>query len=421
MVLGNELLALLAQQQLMVMVTLFLLDSEGEATGTGGQRQLRLRRIRRQRRVHLLKFCKRMTFTLAMNIDALTQHRNGARLERPGLWWMHASTNFSPQEWKENFRMSRETFSLIVEALRGEIEKMETGLGCHSVEKRVAITIWRLATPNAYRCISQLFGVGKATAWGITHDVCRAIVRTLLPRYVKFPEGEELQRVKRGFAAIGMPQAVGAIDGTHIQIKAPKDCPHDYFNRKGFYSTIMQAVVDHKCRFTDIYIGWPGCVHDARVLVNSSVYRKGENGTLLPQERQLMSGVEVPLFIIGDAAYPLRTWLMKAYPETGRLTPRQVRFNHQLSRVRMVVERAFGLLKARWRSLSRINESKVENMTHLIAACCVLHNICQDSNQDVDMEADIHQEPIVQHPDPGLDAGPTPLQCRDALAQFLDQ
>ncbi|XP_072163175.1 uncharacterized protein [Diadema setosum] len=215
---------------------------------------------------------------------------------------------------------------------------------------------------------------------------------------------------------MGMPQAVGAIDGTHIPIKAPKENPHDYYNRKGFYSLVLQAVVDHKCRFTDIYLGWPGCVHDARVLNNSSLYRKAESGTLLPQEKQLMSGVHVPLYILGDAAYPLRTWLMKGYPDTGRLTPRQINFNYQLSRVRMVVERAFGLLKARWRSLSRVNESKVENMTHLIAASCVLHNICQNSNHDDDVDI---QEPVVQQLNHG--AQPTPVQCRDALAEFLDQ
>lgn len=60
---------------------------------------------------------------------------------------------------------------------------------------------------------------------------------------------------------------------------------------------------------------------------------------------------------------------------------------------------------------------QVENMTHLIAACCVLHNVCQNSNyQD---EVEIQEEPIVQQPNLGAD--PTPVQCRDALAEFLDR
>ncbi len=32
----------------------------------------------------------------------------------------------------------------------------------------------------------------------------------------------------------------------------------------------------------DVYAGWPGSVHDARVFTNSSVLAKCEKGTLLP-------------------------------------------------------------------------------------------------------------------------------------------
>ena len=67
---------------------------------------------------------------------------------------------------------------------------------------------------------------------------------------------------------------VGAIDGTHIPIIKPDNSPSDYFNRKGFYSIIMQAVVDSSGIFLDAYIAWPGKVHDARVLANSTLYKR---------------------------------------------------------------------------------------------------------------------------------------------------
>ena len=38
---------------------------------------------------------------------------------------------------------------------------------------------------------------------------------------------------------LGFLQAVGTIDGTHIQIIRPQYSPADYYNRKGFYSIIM--------------------------------------------------------------------------------------------------------------------------------------------------------------------------------------
>lgn len=32
----------------------------------------------------------------------------------------------------------------------------------------------------------------------------------------------------------------------------------------------MQAIADHKGKFLDIFVGYPGSVHDARVLKNST-------------------------------------------------------------------------------------------------------------------------------------------------------
>ena len=58
----------------------------------------------------------------------------------------------------------------------------------------------------------------------------------------------------------------------------------------------MQAVVDFRGLFMDVYIGWPGKVHDARVFSNSSLYQKGINGSLLPDWKKTIRGVDVCLF-----------------------------------------------------------------------------------------------------------------------------
>ena len=101
----------------------------------------------------------------------------------------------------------------------------------------------------------------------------------------------------------GFPQTVGVIDVTHIPIACLQESASDYYSRKGYYSVIIQAVVGYGGLFIDAYIGCPRSIHDARVMVNSYLYQRAMNGTLLPDRKRLISGVQVCLFILGDPAY----------------------------------------------------------------------------------------------------------------------
>ena len=118
------------------------------------------------------------------------------------------------------------------------------------------MTVWRLATNVDYRTLSELFGLGKSTVGEIVIETCNAIATHLLSQYVQIPEGERLREIVEGFESYwGFPQAAGAIDGTHIPILCPDESASDYYNRKGYYCVIMQAVVDFRGLFMDVYIG----------------------------------------------------------------------------------------------------------------------------------------------------------------------
>ena len=138
--------------------------------------------------------------------------------ERSSNWWEHiVGQTFTSQDSIENFRMSQSTFDYLCNELRSAIERSDTVMrNAISTERRVAITFWFLATGADYRTIGHLFGVSKSTVCVITKDVCAAIVRILLPKYIAIPMGEALKDVVEGFKnKWGFPQCAGAVDGTH--------------------------------------------------------------------------------------------------------------------------------------------------------------------------------------------------------------
>ena len=76
----------------------------------------------------------------------------------------------------------------------------------------------------------------------------------------------------------GLQGVIGAIDGSHVAIKAPGTHQDVYINKKGFHSVVLQAVCDHRMLFTDCFVGYPGSTHGARVLKNSDLFdRVGES------------------------------------------------------------------------------------------------------------------------------------------------
>ena len=195
---------------------------------------------------------------------------------RSSQWWDYVvCRTFTSADWIENFRMSRETFLYLCEQLHPRLSKQNTvTVMCNAitVERRVAISLWFLATSSEYRTIGHLFGVARSTVCEIVHETCTAIVDCLLTQYIQFPSGTRLQEVVDGFLMKwGVPMCVGAIDGSHIPICGTAMNHTDYYNRKGWYSVILQGVVDHSYRFIDINVGWPGSVHDARVFAHSSL------------------------------------------------------------------------------------------------------------------------------------------------------
>lgn len=183
-----------------------------------------------------------------------------------------------------------------------------------------------------------------------------------------------------------VPNCIGAVDGKHVNFRAPRNMGSYYYNYKGHHSIILMAVVDAHYKFKYIYVGVNGRVNDSVVFKESELYEALINNTLhIPGNKPLPGRqMSVPYVLLADQAFPLVDRIIKPFPQRG-LSESRLKYNNRLSRGRRVVENAFGILCNRFRvllSTINLNAVKVEK---IVLACCALHNyICRNGPQHVD-------------------------------------
>ena len=122
-----------------------------------------------------------------------------------------------------------------------------------------------------------------------------------------------------------------AIDGSHLPIKCPPggEAMKQYHNFKNFYSVILLALVDAKYRFIWASIGVPGNTHDL-----TNLWQRIIDGEVL-SECAVQNKITIPPLILGDGAFPRRTWLVKPHGD-AILTEKKRYYNYRHSRARMV-------------------------------------------------------------------------------------
>ncbi|WVZ95146.1 hypothetical protein U9M48_040947 [Paspalum notatum var. saurae] len=171
---------------------------------------------------------------------------------------------------------------------------------------------------------------------------------------------------------------IGAIDGTHVEVVVTNDKKVQYLCRKGHTTQNVLAVVDFEMRFTFVLAGWPGSVHDMRVF-NDAINKYKKRFPHPPLGK----------YYLVDSGYPNRADYLAPYKGTKYHLPEfrnsgmpkgmKETFNFAHSSLRNVVERAFGVLKMKWRMLLKVPRYPPAKQARIIIACMALHNFIRES------------------------------------------
>ncbi|CAN7939345.1 unnamed protein product [Ixodes hexagonus] len=190
------------------------------------------------------------------------------------------------------------------------------------------MTLWLLGNQESYCGVADRFGVHKSTLHFVVSETQAWASVIQWPTQLAQVAGH-FERKWRS------PAVVGAVDGCHVSIKAPKEEQSAFYTRKEFHSVVLQGCCDSSMVFTHTHVGSPGRRNNARILTNSGL---DDIRSALPED----------FHILGDSAYPLKVNLMRPYKDNGHLTRRQSHFNTTLGASRSVVERAFAQLKGKF-------------------------------------------------------------------------
>jgi len=271
--------------------------------------------------------------------------------------------------FEKAFRVDVATFMFLSRKLRRALRPLRRdsrGRRSIPVNMVIATALIYLSTGNSFYSVANQMrnGMSATSVQRCVKMFNKAIIRVLGASIITFPTSRQgLERNAHAFERRSMiPNIVGAIDGSHIRVAAPRRNEDSYFNRKKYHSVILQGIVDPRGYFMSADCGFPGRMGDAKVLRYTAVY----------QNAMKWFG-RFGYYIYGDDAYPLRPWLMTGYSKPNA---EQEIFNHYGSKARIIVEAAFGKLKGQWRCLTiGLRTRSTTDWKETILSCIILHNL----------------------------------------------
>jgi len=116
------------------------------------------------------------------------------------------------------------------------------------MEVMITMALARLGSENSLQMCGEVYGIAKSTASITMRNFSIAIKKHLKLLVIPKLTRNKIKEITIGFECLHeIPYILGAIDGNHVPIIAPKGDPKSYYYQKGLYSTLIQGVVNAKC------------------------------------------------------------------------------------------------------------------------------------------------------------------------------
>ncbi|KAJ9543758.1 hypothetical protein OSB04_023465 [Centaurea solstitialis] len=284
----------------------------------------------------------------------------------------------SSTQCQELMRLSRDAYVLLCNHFK-ENNWLQSSNHI-SAEEKMAMFLTIIGHNERFRMVKRRFQHSTRTIHLCFHEVLNGMME--FAREVVRPTSfdgtlsmsERVRKLKEIF-----PGAIGALDGTLIHAVVPLNQQARYRGRgRGDCYQNVLAMCDFNMIFTYVWAGWEGIAHDARVL-REVAFDPNSRFPFPPPNK----------YYLCDAAYPNTRGFLTPYRNTRywladfrrrRPVTKQEKFNHAHAQLRNVIERAYGVMKARFPILKQMAPYPYSKQIEVVVACFAIHNFIRRCN-----------------------------------------
>ncbi|XP_010250302.1 PREDICTED: putative nuclease HARBI1 [Nelumbo nucifera] len=293
--------------------------------------------------------------------------------------FLSAASDDSDPRWVEVFRMSKPSFTFLLETLS---PSLRNSFSTTSPDYVLGAALFRLAHAAPFKSVGRRFGLDSAGSCRAFYTVCK-LVNNQLSHLLELTS--DFKRITEGFSWISLPNCFGVLGFIKFHIDG------DGLGKDG--AIIVQALVDSEGRFLDISAGWPSSMSPYTILRQTKFFLRVEESKELlngpPSE--LSEGNLVPQYVLGDSCCPLLPWLITPFskPSKDDSNSMELAFNSTHNRGMELVSKAFARVRARWRLLSvNWKEKCMESFPFVIVTGCLLHNFLAKQSEPLPDETE---------------------------------
>lgn len=283
--------------------------------------------------------------------------------------------------------MKRSLFDRIYEALsaRNEYFRQKVdGLGrpgFHGKHKCV-VAMRMLAYGHIADALDDGYAMAESTVLECVKEFARTVIEVFEGEYLRPPNEEELARIRAENDARGFPGMIGSIDCMHWEWGAcPVGWHGQFIGHKGRPTVILEAVATKDLRIWHAFFGMAGSNNDLNVLDRSPVFDDLANGRTHPVEFMVNGHSYDMGYYLADKIYP--DWATLVKTNSHPVNAKDSTFATAQESVRKDVERAFGVLRSKFRIIQQCGRLwSPHDMNTIMRACIILHNMCIEAERD---------------------------------------